>query len=81
LLLEIITRNGVELLALIGWSWTAGFVLGSLFRRTATVTAMLLGLVVFGATLGTSTTGRANPYNSVAFSMTFYGLMLPALVS
>jgi len=61
-----------------GWSWTSGFVLGSLSRRTLWVTATLFCLVVLLGTFGTTTTARA--YHADVFSVRFYGVVLPRLV-
>jgi hypothetical protein len=48
--------------ALIGWSWTCGFVVGHFSRRTLWLTVAMFALVVFVGTLGTVTAGqRWNP--------------------
>src|SRR5438876_4032430 len=65
-------------LALIGWSRTSGFVLGSLSRRTLWVTATLFCLAVFEGSSWT-TTARANAFNAAAFSLTFYRVVYPWL--
>ena len=68
-------------LALMGWSWTAGFALGSLSRRALWVTATLFCLVVFVAFgLFSGTTARANPFNAAVFSLAFYRIANPWLV-
>jgi hypothetical protein len=80
-LLDISTRVCVNDLALIGWSWTGGFALGSLSRRTLWVTATLFCVVVFvvfGSSSGTM--ARANPFNAAVFSLTFYRIVYPWLV-
>jgi hypothetical protein len=61
-----------------GWSWTSGFVLGSLSRRTLWVTATLFCFVVLLGTVGTTTTARA--YHADVFALRFYGVVLPRLV-
>jgi hypothetical protein len=68
----------LDSLALAGWSWTTGFVLGALSRRTLWVTAPLFCLVVMLGTLGATTTGRAG--NSAVFSLPFYAVVFPRLV-
>ncbi len=80
-LLDVGTRVCLNDLALIGWSWTTGFALGSLSRRTLWVTATLfclVVLVVFG--LSSGTTARANPFNAAVFSLPFYRIVYPWLV-
>jgi len=68
----------LDSLALAGWSWTSGFVLGALSRRTAWITASLFFLMVVVGTLGATTTGRAG--NAVVFSLPFYAVVFPRLV-
>jgi hypothetical protein len=51
-LMRVIGGTSTAWLALIGWSWTSGFVLGRFSRRTFWVTLALLGLAVFAGTLG-----------------------------
>jgi len=63
--------------ALSAWSWTCGYMLASVSRRTVWVTAMAFALVVFLATLGTSTVARITHDN---FAGHFYGVVLPRLV-
>ena len=46
---------GAAWCALVGWSWTSGFVVGRLSRRTLWLTLSLFALVVFAGTLGTTT--------------------------
>jgi hypothetical protein len=67
-------------LALIGWSWTAGFALASLSRRTIVTTAPAFCLLVLGASLLTTTTARANPFNADVFGTAYYGLLFPVLI-
>jgi hypothetical protein len=67
-------------LALIGWSWTAGFALASLSRRTIITTAPAFCFLVLGASLLTTTTARANPYNADVFGTAYYGLLFPVLI-
>ena len=77
-LVSIIAATLTNYLALIGWSWTSGFVLGSLSRRTRWVTATLFCLVVLLGTVGSTTTARA--YNAMVFSGPFHGVVLLRLV-
>jgi hypothetical protein len=65
---------------LIAWSWTGGFVLGALSRRTLWITGTLFCLLVLGATLGTTTAARANPFNAEVFSLTVYRVVFPLLL-
>jgi len=81
-LLDVGTRVCLNDLTLIGWSWTTGFALGSLSRRTLWVTASLFCLVVlvaFGLP-SSGTAARGNPFNAVVFSLLFYRIVYPWLV-
>jgi len=62
--------------ALSVWSWTCGYMLASISRRTVWVAAIAFGLVVFFATIGTSTLARIRHDE---FSGHFYGVVLPRL--
>jgi hypothetical protein len=80
-LLDVVTRLSLNDLALIGWSWTTGFALGSLSRRTLWTTATLFCLVVFVVFgLFPGTAARANPFNAAVFSLPFYRIVYPWLV-
>jgi hypothetical protein len=59
-LLRIVAITSIDYLALAGWSWTTGFVLGSLSRRTLWLSAGLFCFVVLAGTVGTTTTLRAS---------------------
>jgi hypothetical protein len=63
--------------ALICWSWTIGYALGSLSRRTLWLNGSLFGLVLFAGTLGSATVGLLNPANAAVFSLTSYRVVLP----
>jgi hypothetical protein len=65
-----------DYLALVGWSWTIGFVLGSISRRTIWVNGVLFYLALFAGTLG-STTSAHNPMNDGIFSLAFYSVVFP----
>jgi hypothetical protein len=58
-LIRIVVGTIVACAALVGWSWTTGFVLSRLSRRTLWTTMTLLCLVVLSGTLGTITTAQA----------------------
>jgi hypothetical protein len=58
-LTRIVVGTCIAFVALVGWSWTTGFVLGRLSRRTVWTTMTLLCLVVLTGTLGTITTAQA----------------------
>ena len=64
--------------ALIGWSWTSGFVIGRVSRRTVWVTVSLFALVVFAGTLGTVTVAQRSPNPSLKYHLVF--VVLPRLV-
>jgi hypothetical protein len=63
--------------ALAGWSWTSGYVLASLARRTVWTAVALFALMLFLGTLGTATIARAN---AGAFSGHFFGVVFPRLI-
>ena len=71
---------GASFVALAVWGWTTGFALGSLSRRTVWINGALFCVIVFGGTLGTTTTGRQNPFNAAIFSDWFYRAALPVIV-
>jgi hypothetical protein len=52
-LMRALAAVGVSWLALIGWSWTSGFILGRLSRKALWSTLALFALLVFAGTLGT----------------------------
>jgi hypothetical protein len=62
--------------ALSVWSWTCGYVLASVSRRTVWVSAIAFAFVLFLATLGTSTVARIAHDK---FAGHFYGVVLPRL--
>ena len=69
---------GASVAALAGWSWTCGFALGRLSRRTRLVSAMLFCLLVVVSTVGSTTGPR---YASPAlFSLTYYGIIVPLFI-
>jgi len=61
--IDLAVRIGSECLALVGWSWTCGFVLGRVSRRTVWPTVLMFAVVVFFGTMGTAVAGepRGNP--------------------
>ena len=78
-LAETIGRFLTDYSVLVGWSWTIGFVIGSLSRRTIWVNGAVFYLLVFAGTLG-STTSAQNPMNDGIFSLAFYSLVFPFLL-
>jgi hypothetical protein len=76
-LVKIIAVAALEALALIGWSWTAGFLLARVSRRSVWLTGALFCFALFAGTLGTTTTARF--YNG-AFSIHFVSVVFPRLV-
>jgi hypothetical protein len=68
---------GASWFALFGWSWTSGFVVGRISRRTVWVLVSMFALVIFGGTLGTLMVNqRPNP--SLQYHLIF--VVLPRLV-
>ena len=76
-LLQFITARTLESVALIGWAWTIGSLVGSLSRRTAFVVYVVFAAVVFFGTVGSTTIAVRNPANAVVFSQPFYRDGLP----
>jgi hypothetical protein len=74
-------RHGAEFLlaflTLACWSWTSGFVLGSLSRRAIWVNGALFCVVLFGEFIATPP--RPDEHAAV-FSLTFYRAVFPLLV-
>jgi hypothetical protein len=68
----------LDYLTLMCWSWTCGFVLGSLSRRTVGVNGALFCLVVFGELLAVPQ--QHNPFTAAVFSLTFYSVVLPLIL-
>jgi hypothetical protein len=71
---------GISYLTLAIWSWTAGFVLGSLSRSGMWVNATLFSVILFTGTTGTATMAMANGNNAAVFSDAFYRLTYPIVV-
>jgi hypothetical protein len=69
--------NGVTL---VGWSWSAGFVLGSLSRRTSWVTVSLFCLAALGGALADDASNPNNPTSSSTFYSLIWPVLLPTLV-
>jgi hypothetical protein len=65
-------------LALIGWSWTSGFVVGRLSGRAIWLTIGLFAVFIFAATLGTITTATRSPNPSLQYHLVF--VVFPRLV-
>jgi hypothetical protein len=68
-----IVLSGVALSA---WSWTCGYMLASVSRRTVWIAALAFAVVLFLATFGTSTVARVGHDN---FAEHFYGVVFPRL--
>ena len=75
--LAIVSSMALSAVALSAWSWTCGYVLASVSRRTVWTTAVAFTLVVFLGTLGTSTVVRVD---GDSLSAHVYGVVLPRLV-
>ena len=63
--------TGAAWLALAGWSWTTGFVVGRVSRRTVWLTVVLFAVVIFAATLGTVTSAQRTPNPSLRYHLIF----------
>jgi hypothetical protein len=74
--LGIVWSFALSAAALSAWSWTCGYLLASLSRRTVWIMAFAFALVVFFATFGTVTVVRVS---SEKFATHFYGVVFPRL--
>jgi outer membrane protein assembly factor BamB len=73
------SRFLLEYLTLFCWSWTIGYVIGALSRRTTWLNGALFCLLLFAGTL----VGRAaahNAYNAEIFADATYRVVLPLLL-
>ena len=68
----------LQYLTLVCWSWTSGFALGSLARRTVRVTGTLFCLVLFGELLAVPQ--HHNEVNAAVFQLPFYDRVLPLIL-
>jgi hypothetical protein len=64
---------------LTAWSWTSGFVLGSLSRRAVLVNGGLFCFALFAGTFASIAGASRNPSNP-AFSLTFYSVAWPVIL-
>ena len=64
-------------IAIAGWSWTSGYLLASLSRRTVWVVTALFVVILFLGTMGTATIARAN---GDTFAGHFFAVVLPRLI-
>jgi hypothetical protein len=74
--LESVWKAVLSAAALSVWSWTCGYMLASVSRRTVWVAAIAFALVVFFSTLGISPFARFSQDTSAGH---FYGVVLPRL--
>ena len=88
-LIRIVANTIIACVALVGWSWTTGFVLSRLSRRTVWMTVTLLCLVVLMGTLGTATTAQRAAAPTLQYHVIFvvfprllrtFLVMLPAVL-
>jgi hypothetical protein len=78
-LMRAMVTAGVAWLALIGWSWTSGFVLGRLSREALWSTLTLFALIVFAGTFGTVPTAQRHVMTS-PLQFQAIALVAPALL-
>jgi len=69
--IDVAVRIGSGCLALVGWSWTCGFVLGRFSRRTVWLTGLMFAVVVFFGTLGTTIAGQPPENPSLRYHVVF----------
>lgn len=74
--LESVGSAALSAAALSVWSWTCGYMLASVSRRTVWVAAIAFALVVFLSTLGISPMAR---FSQDTFAGHFYAIVLPRL--
>jgi hypothetical protein len=77
-LLHYSASFSLDYFTLFCWSWTSGYVLGSLSRRTIAVNGALFCVVLFGELLAVPQ--RHNPANAAVFSLTFYSMVFPLML-
>jgi len=65
-LIDVVAIRGLECLALAGWAWTTGFVLGRLSRRTVWATMTLFCLVLILGTFGAVTSEQVRATQTLA---------------
>jgi hypothetical protein len=70
--------TGGAWIALIGWSWTSGFVLGRISGRTMWLTVAMFAVVIFAGTWGTVTAAQRSPNPSLQYHAVF--VVSPRLV-
>lgn len=75
-LLQAVWSAALSAAALSVWSWTCGYMLASVSRRTVWAAAIAFALVVFLGTIGTTTLARISHDK---FAGHFYGVVLPRL--
>jgi hypothetical protein len=76
--IRIAVWTGAAWIALAGWSWTSGFVLGRISRRTMWLSVTLFAVIVFAGTWGTVTTAQRSPNPSLQYHVVF--LVFPRVV-
>jgi outer membrane protein assembly factor BamB len=69
---------GLDYLTLICWSWTSGFVIGSLSRRAVWINAVLFCCVLFGELLAAPQ--RRGDVQDPVFSLGFYRSVFPLIL-
>jgi hypothetical protein len=77
-LAECILAAFINYMALIGWSWTTGFVLGSLSHRRIRTNGVLFFVVLFGEFF--AELHYHGDVNDPIFSLTFYRVVLPLIL-
>lgn len=78
--IELTNAAALHTVALAVWSYTCGRSFLVLSRRTSGVNAILFAGCLLAATLGTTTTARANALNAPIFEHAMYGAVVPLLI-
>jgi len=79
-LVSLSVATAAAWLALVGWSWTSGFVLARLSRPTAWLTVTVLCLVVVMATWGTSTISHLHRSDELSLKHHMTFVVFPRLL-
>ena len=79
-LISIAGRTAAVWLALIGWSWTGGFVLARLSRSTVWLTVTLLCVIVVTATWGTNTIAHLHRHHGFSLEHHITFAVFPRLL-
>jgi len=79
-LLEVVTRLAAHVILLAIWAWSVGRLLRLWTGAAWMSNGVLMTLIVFAGTVGSTTVGMLNPANAAVFSLPTYRLLVPFIV-